>query len=137
MYLMKKNLINRRCKGLAVVEAAIVFPLLILLTVGIIEYGWLFLKAHQLANAARIGARVAIRADSTIGEVTTAVNTVMADARITGFSLSVSPGVSVAPGSPIEVKMTVPSSNVALVNTPLLPMPATLGASVTMAKEGP
>jgi len=137
MYLMKKNPVNIKYKGTAIVEAAIVFPLLIMLTVGVIAYGWLFLKAHQLANAARVGARVAIRADSTMSEVTTAVNTVMADARITGYSLSVTPGVTVNPGLPIEVKLTVPSSNVALLNTSLLPMPANLGASVTMAKEGP
>ena len=42
------------------VEAAIVFPILLMLTLGAIEYGWLFLNAQQVTNAARQGARIAI-----------------------------------------------------------------------------
>jgi Flp pilus assembly protein TadG len=32
--------------GLATVETAIVLPVILLLTVGLIEYGWLLLKAQ-------------------------------------------------------------------------------------------
>ena len=138
MYLMKKTLINRRYRGLAVVEAAIVFPLLLMITLGAIEYGWLFLKAHQLANAARSGARVAVCRDSSPAEGEAVMWKLLTeDAKITPDVCTVTV-VPLADGSTaMKAEVKVASAKVALINTSLLPMPATLGASVTMAKEGP
>jgi Flp pilus assembly protein TadG len=45
-------------RGVALVEAAIVTPLLLLLVFGIIEFGFLFKDSLTLANASRAGARV-------------------------------------------------------------------------------
>ena len=57
-----KRQLHRR-DGLAVVEMAIVLPLLILLTFGMIEYGWLFLRSQEISNAARQGARIGVWPD--------------------------------------------------------------------------
>lgn len=125
-----------RYRGAATVEAALVFPLLLVLTFGVIEYGWLFLKAHQITNAARQGARVAIREDATLLEVQTAIDTLMANAGISYDPPDISdinPGV----GNTVTVTITVPSQNVAIINIPLLPLPDQLVASITMSKEGP
>ena len=46
--------------GSAVIEAALVLPVLILVTFGTIEYGWLFLKSQQIGNAARNASRMGI-----------------------------------------------------------------------------
>lgn len=127
---------NTRCKGLAIVEAALVFPVLLLLTFGVIHYGWLFLKAQQITNAARHGARVAIRPDATVTQVTNEIAILMADAGISGYDPTIT-GISSGTGGLVTVSLSVDIANVALMNTPLLPNPSTLGASVTMAKEGP
>ena len=46
------------------VEAALMMPLIMLMTLALIKYGWLYVKVQQVNNAARHGARVAARADS-------------------------------------------------------------------------
>ena len=48
-------------RGAAVVEFAILFLLLMVIVFGIIEFGFIWLQSHYIANAAREGARVAAR----------------------------------------------------------------------------
>ena len=55
--------------GAALVEMAIVIPVLLLLTLGLIEYGWVFYKVSQLNQAARHGVRTAVRPDATTDNV--------------------------------------------------------------------
>ncbi|APG25741.1 TadE/TadG family type IV pilus assembly protein [Syntrophotalea acetylenica] len=59
----------RSQKGAAVVEFAVVLPLLLLIVFGIIEFGFIFYNKALLTNASREGARRAIvfRTDSTTG----------------------------------------------------------------------
>jgi len=125
-------------KGTATVEAAFVFPVLLLLIFGAIHYGWLFMRANQIANAARQGVRAAI----VDGDVTGAVAIVMTKAGLsTGdYVMSISPGyINFPAGDPVTVQVTVSTANskIGLVNIPMLPTPTQLRASVTMAKEGP
>jgi Flp pilus assembly protein TadG len=47
-------------KGQAMVEFALVLPLLIALLCGIIDFGWLYYNQIALSNAAREGARYAV-----------------------------------------------------------------------------
>ncbi len=130
-----------RCRGTAIVEAALVFPLLLLLTMGAIEYGWLFLKAQQITNAARQGARLAIRPDSTNGDVLAAIDSLLAGAGMgsSGYAVSFTPAdISLlAVGEILEVSITVPSASLVLIDAAFLPVPANLGAAITMTKEGP
>lgn len=132
---------NSRCRGIAAVEAAIVFPLLLILTLGVIEYGWMFLKAQQVTNAARHAARIGIRPDSTNESVLEQILVVMtlAELESSGYSVTFVPVdlTSIAVGDPLEVKITVPWANVGIMNTSFLPTPASIGAAVIMAKEGP
>jgi len=60
---------NRTQKGAAVVEFAVVLPLLLLIVFGIIEFGFIFYNKALLTNASREGARQAIvyRTDSSTG----------------------------------------------------------------------
>ena len=129
-----------RYKGAATVEAAVVFPLLLVLVFGVIEYGWMFLKAHQITNAARSGCRVAIRPSATTQDVIDTVTALMATAGITGETITTNPTDitldNVGVGGTVEVKITVPWVNMAIINFSLLPKPTNLRASVTMAKEG-
>ena len=135
-----------RYRGLAAVEVALVFPLLLLLTLGGIRYGWLFLKAQQITNAARHGARIAILPGVTVNDdVLPAIQSLMESAGINSgdYSVTISPAdfPSAAVGDTVTIQVTVPCANIDIMQVPLFtnlePANWNLGASVTMAKEGP
>jgi Flp pilus assembly protein TadG len=136
---MVKKRKRTRFSGLSTVEVALVFPLLLLLTFGLFQYGWLFLRAQQLTNATRHGARVGIRYGADSAQVITAINDLLTSAGIGGVQITISPAevASLSSGDPVTVQLTVPGQNVALMNPAFLPLPETISASVTMAKEGP
>jgi Flp pilus assembly protein TadG len=124
-----------RYRGAAVVEAAIIFPLLVMLTFGVIEYGWMFLKAHQITNAARSGCRFAVRPDVTTDDVEVVIAGLMTSAGITIYQVTYTPGVDA--GDAVTVKVSALWDDLAIMNIPLLPKPPSISALVTMAKEGP
>ncbi len=139
MVRMRKT--NRR-RGVVAVEAAIIFPILLLLTLGGIHFGWLFLKAQQLTNAARTGARIAILPGVTVdGDVRPAVNSLMASAGMGGsdYAVTVTPGdiSTAATGDVITVRIPVLAANVSIMPLPGFSDDWNLQGSVTMAKEGP
>ena len=55
----------RRQKGAALIEVALTLPLLLLVSVGIFEFGRAYQTWQVLTNAAREGARIAVLPDST------------------------------------------------------------------------
>jgi Flp pilus assembly protein TadG len=68
---------NRTQKGAAVVEFAVVLPLLLVVLFGIIEFGFLLYNQAMLTNASREGARAGIVSQSprkSTAEITTVVN---------------------------------------------------------------
>lgn len=127
--------------GLATLEAALVFPILLLLTFGVIDYGWMFLKAEQITSAARHGARIAVRADATNADVLTAIDSLLDSAGLSGsgYVVTYTPSDVSTPesGSVVTVAVSVPTAGISLLGSSFLPMPTDLQASVTMAKEGP
>jgi len=126
-----KNPKQSRNRGTLVVEAALVLPILLLLTLGVIQYSWLFLKAQQITNAARSGARVAI----VDGDVQLAVTNAL---KKTGMTVG-TPDItsSTVDGREVLTVKLTSTSSVRLLDISFLPTPETLHASVTMAKEGP
>lgn len=62
-----------RRRGSAIMDAALVFPVLISLTIGSVEFGHFFFVKHSLQGAAREGARAGIAPGSTNAQVITAV----------------------------------------------------------------
>lgn len=127
--------------GTALVEAAIVFPILLTFTLGAMEYGWLFLKAQQTDNAARNASRKAVRPDATEAEIRSSVATLMAAAGLgsSGYTVQLAPSnvATVPVGEPLTVSITVPYKKCSLIGGSFLPLPTNLFASATMAKEGP
>jgi len=125
-------------RGVAAVEFALVASLLFMLLIGLIDYGWIFLKIQQITQAARAGARTAVVADSTAATVESAINAWMAEANIETFTYVLTPGdPKIDAGLPIKVEITVPTDQLTLINTSLIPVPAQLIAAASMAKEGP
>jgi Flp pilus assembly protein TadG len=112
---------------------AVVLPLLLMVTLGAMKYGWLFLRAQQMTNAARQAARIAALPDSTVAEVQTAISTFLGNAGITTFT--VDPPLTTVAGPTVTVGIRVDPNTVDLIPG-YLPNPASLYVTVTMAKEG-
>ena len=66
-------------KGVAMVEAAITLPIILLISVGIFEFGRAYQTSQVLTNAAREGARLAVIEGSTDTEVRARVNKYLTD----------------------------------------------------------
>lgn len=128
-------------RGVALIEFAISLPLLVLLTFGAIEYGWMFLKMQEVTNAARAGSRLAVLPDTTSAEVNTSVGTYLAAAGMgaVAYAITTTPAeVSAAiPGEVVTVTVAVPYGEVDILGMSIFPTPANLTAAVSMAKEGP
>jgi Flp pilus assembly protein TadG len=73
---MRTRLRNNE-RGAALIETAITIPIILLVSVGIFEFGRAYQTWQVLTNAAREGARVAILTDKTDADVQTAVRSYM------------------------------------------------------------
>lgn len=131
---------NSQRRALAMVEVAFVLPLVLLLVFGILEYGWLFLRAQQITHAARHGARIGVTADATMEDVNGAIGSILKRARIAAndepWTLTPPDPAVMATGDAFTVTVTIPYERIGL-GMPLVPVPGQLQASSTMAKEGP
>ena len=128
-----------RHRGGALVETALVLPILILVTFGAIKYGWLFLKAQQITNAARYGARMAALPDVTVPDVKASVINMLAEKNIDANDndIEILPvDVSVDGHPAVNCTITIPTRKVDIMTNSMFPEPVNINASVTMAVEG-
>lgn len=124
-----KRALARDDTGAAMVEFAIVFPILILLVIGIVNFGYLMGQKNEVNNAARQGARAAVVQNSTgstaQAKATTAVNNTVghlvpsATTTISGTTC----GAGTSVGKEIHVKVTYTNPGF-LVKVPLFPISA-------------
>src|SRR3954454_7237510 len=101
-------------RGAAVVEFAVVSPVLVLLLLGMIECGRMIMVQQSITTAAREGARTAIVEGTSAAAAKTAVESFLAGTGIHGAKITVSPGNtgSVPHGQPITVSVAVPFKEV-------------------------
>ena len=134
-------MLKTRKRGTAVVEAVIVLPLLLLLTLGMIEYGWLFMRMHQIQNVARQAARYAVTPDATTAAAQGVISTTMSNLGISAsaYSYTFTPAnvASLTPGQTLTVQIQATSNNLGIAGSSIIPMPTNVYASITMSKEGP
>ncbi len=136
----RRNIIGskRRPRGAALVELAIVMPILCLLTLGLMEYGWVFMKISQINQAARHGVRIAVRPGATTENIDSAVAALMTQAGIKTADYSLAyDDIAVPVGTPISLRISVNYDKLTLTGTGLVPLPSTLQGYGAMAKEGP
>ena len=124
-------------EGLALIELAIVLLLLLMITFGAMEYGWMFFQMHQVNNAARAGAREAVLPDSDAGTVSAAVESALGRAPDELAITGVDGGDWTETASGDLVRVAVGVNYDPLVGLVFLPTPDDLRANVAMAKEGP
>jgi len=119
----------RRYRGAALAEMAIVLTLLLMVTLGAIEYGWAFYCVQRVTNAARHGARVEAAADATLNEGVLAMEALLPASEFPGRVCSVVPD-----GDFVRATVFVPNESIRLVHWDFLPIPD-LNVVVRMAKE--
>ena len=137
----------RNEKGVALIETALTLPLVLLLTIGAIEFGRAYQTWQVLTNAAREGARVAVLPGTTDGDVTGRVEDYMesgylgaaGDATVT-VTRNNPVGVGVATASrvvveyPFEFIVLQPVAQL-VVNGSTVGTPITMTASAMMRNE--
>jgi Flp pilus assembly protein TadG len=69
-------------RGAALIETAITIPIVLLITVGLFEFGRAYQTWQVLTNAAREGARVAVLADTTDAQIQTTVENYLTGGRL-------------------------------------------------------
>jgi len=125
-----------RERAAAIVEFAVVLPLLLTVLFGIIEYGWVFMVRQTLQTAAREGCRLAVlqTTDEPYTEVVERINQVMGPSGLTTFEINMTHSTGT---SPLEtVTVTVPYADVSLMGGFFGPHDFDLGGTCSMRKEG-
>lgn len=123
--------------GAAVVEFAIVAPLLFMLTLGMMEVSRMVMVKQLLINASREGARLAVLPGATSAEVLELVSNELTAYSVNGVSIEVQPTslATAVAGTPVTVSLNVAAASVSWIPKPLFSFNQTLSASTTMRKE--
>lgn len=124
-------------RGAAIVEFALVAPLFLSLIAGVIELGRAIEVVQLLTNASREGARVASYDTTTqTSTITTAVNSYLSSAGITGATTLVSPSPSTASnGDSMSVTVSIPFANVSWFPSPFFLGGQTLKVTSVMCRQ--
>ncbi|MBA3312767.1 MAG: pilus assembly protein [Planctomycetaceae bacterium] len=137
---IRKRVTRRR--GAALVEFAVVAPVLIIFVMGMLEIGRAVMATEVLAHAARIGAREGSITTGTTSSVTSAVNDLLTAAGINGATVSVKVNGgstevgSAKAGDEIAVSVTVPYANVTWIGNPKYLAGKNLSGRCVMRREG-
>lgn len=126
--------------GTAAVEFAVILPFVMVLFLGIIEFGRVLMVQQILTNAAREGCRYAVLPGGTISSSRDVVTTYLSNANITLSSpstqVTVSPDpTTAAKGASITVNVTLPFSSVSWLPATIFMTGKSLSASVVMRLE--
>ena len=99
---------RRRRKGQALVEFALVLPVLVIVLLGVVEVGRAWMVKQLVTNASREGAREGILPTSTVADVTSTVTAYLNAASITdGFTMqTVGVGGSATTGTTTQVTVS-------------------------------
>ncbi len=128
--------ISGRARAAAVVEFAVVLPLLLTILFGIIEYGWVFMVRQTLQTSAREGCRLAVLQTSVepYTNVIATVNQVMAPTGLSTYEVTMTHATS---SNPVEVVVvSVPYNDVSLMGGFFGTHDYDLEGSCSMRKEG-
>ncbi len=138
-------------RGSALIEAALTLPLLLLVSVGIFEFGRVFQTWQVLTNAAREGARMAVLPGMASPDIQTRVRQYLQDGQLGGYagatidvdrSASISIGAGTASTSVVTVNypfnfMVLNPVARLVVSNSTLGSPITISAAAEMRNESP
>lgn len=103
---------NRRQRAIAILEMVMVLPILLMLSFGLVDYGYFFYLKNTLQGAAQAGARAAIVSGAANTDVNTAVSNVMSLAGISSsnYTITTSPATVSSATTGTYVSVTVSCS---------------------------
>lgn len=137
---------RRRRRGNGVLEAALVLPVLLSLSMGMIEFGQYFYVKHTIQAASRDGARTAILSSVTHAQAVAAITNTMAAANLTGkyntptftnatTGTTISDVGTVAKGTGIKVTVQTTVGMASVRPLGVIPAAKTITGVTTMIKE--
>ena len=136
---------TRSERGAALIEMALTLPLLLLVTMGAVEFGRAYQYWQVLTNAAREGARIAVLPGVTDAAVKTRVTTYMTTGRLTKpetATITVTRNTALGAGTASTVVVDYPFTFIMLqpvaqlvAGGPAVGAPLTMRASAMMRNE--
>jgi Flp pilus assembly protein TadG len=141
-----QRLLGRRRRGNGVLEAALVLPVLLALSMGMVEFGQYFYAKHTLQAASRDGARTAILSSTTHAAAVSAITSTMSAANIpsgkytvtfqnASTNATISDVSTVTKGTGIKVTVSATAANVSVRPLGVIPATKTINGITTMIKE--
>lgn len=125
---------NKMRKAAAVVEMAVVLPILLTILFGIIEFGWTFMVYQSITNAAREGCRVAVLEGSTDEEINARIDEYLTLVGMANYSVDITHSTVDDPTETVIVR--IPYTSVSLLGGYFGPTDFDLVGKACMRKEG-
>lgn len=126
-------------RGNAVLEAALVVPILLYLAFGTVEFGYFFYVKNNVQGAAREGVRAAIPPGATNTDVTSAISSQMTAAGLqsSGYTVTTTPSniSGLAPGTTVTVNVQCTWGTVGLRPLQLMSAAKLVKGQAVMRKE--
>ena len=126
----------KRRTGAALVEFALVAPLMILFTMGLIDIGRMTMVKQLLVNASREGARQATLTEATSASVQSGVLQTLSNSGVTG-SVTISPSslTSASAGTTVTVTVSADANSVSWMGSSMFMFGTYITAATSMRRE--
>jgi Flp pilus assembly protein TadG len=132
---------RRNDRGTALLEMALTLPLMLFVSIGIVEFGRAYQTWQVLTNAAREGARIAVLPGTDDAAVTTRVRTYISDGQLphsatAGVVITHNNTIAIGAGTTTASRVTVNYPFTFMVLQPIAKLvtpQATTGAPITMS----
>lgn len=129
-----------RQNGVAILEFALILPLLLVLIFGAIELSWIIYVRTQLQHIVQHSARVAVTDtqasnNSLTDDIQTALQSLHINPAAVTITITPTEPSTANRGDPITVAISVPANSVAAILVPVDISTLTLKVDSTMAKE--
>jgi Flp pilus assembly protein TadG len=124
-------------QGTAVVEFAVVAPILFAIVFGLIEFGRAMMVQQALVSGAREACRVGVLAGTTRQDIVDRATASLNAAGISSFTITMNPDPpsSASEGTPVTITVAVPFNNVSWLPAPIYLGGKNLTASSVMRRE--
>lgn len=123
-------------RGAAVVETAVVAPILILGMLGMMEVGWAFMLRQTVTLAAREGARAGALPGAEMTDIQTRVDNAMGAANLEGYTTSSNINDLSATDLEVSVTVSIPLDRATFTGAMLGGGSFDISSTATMRREG-
>lgn len=134
--MMKRFFSRRRRRGSAVVETAVMAPLVVSAMLGMVELGYAYMVRQTVTNAAREGARAAVMPGAATADVNAAVDATMGAANLQGYTTATNLADAPADEDEIWVDVSIPFSRASITGGFFGGGSFEISSRTTMRREG-